>query len=323
MISLLVALGILAAVGYGAYQGTRRGLIIIAFEFVSFALATLTAIVIYHPLGTVVKTIAGVNIALGNVAAFVTVWTVSEVLCALFVHFVVLRRLPPQVHFSNLNRAGGGLFGAFKTAAIITLALIVFDGLPIAASIKKPVITAPVAAQFIAASGDLQPRLAAGLGRDINDSFDFFTITASPESEVHIDLGFTTTNFTVDSHLEADMLGLINHERTLQGLPSLTLNLKARAVARAYSAEMFTHGYFSHIDAAGKSPFDRMKTGGVSFTSAGENLALAPTLSLAHDGLMKSPEHRANILSSAYRTVGIGVVDGGPYGLMITQDFTD
>ena len=57
--------------------------------------------------------------------------------------------------------------------------------------------------------------------------------------------------------------------------------------------------------------------------AAGENLALAPTLQLAHDGLMKSPGHRANILSTNYRTVGIGIVDGGPYGLMVTQDFTD
>jgi uncharacterized protein YkwD len=94
-------------------------------------------------------------------------------------------------------------------------------------------------------------------------------------------------------------------------------------VARAYSADMFARGYFSHLDPDGKSPFDRMRAGDVEFGTAGENLALAPTLKLAHQGLMNSPGHRANILKPEYRTVGIGIVDGGAYGLMVTQDFTD
>jgi uncharacterized protein YkwD len=86
---------------------------------------------------------------------------------------------------------------------------------------------------------------------------------------------------------------------------------------------MLQRGYFSHITPEGFSPFDRLKAGKVAFGSAGENLALAPTLALAHQGLMNSPPHRANILNPAYRTVGIGVLDAGPYGVMVTQNFTD
>jgi len=119
------------------------------------------------------------------------------------------------------------------------------------------------------------------------------------------------------------VLVLLNHERTTRGLPALTFNDTARTVARAHSTDMFARGYFSHINPEGKNPFDRMRAGGVKFGSAGENLALAPTLALAHTGLMNSPGHRANILSPNYTTVGIGIVDGGPYGLMVTQDFTD
>jgi uncharacterized protein YkwD len=86
---------------------------------------------------------------------------------------------------------------------------------------------------------------------------------------------------------------------------------------------MFADGMFSHVDNDGQSPFDRMHHGGVTFDVAGENLALAPTLTLAHQGLMNSPGHRANILSPDYRAVGIGVIDGGSYGLIVVQDFTD
>ena len=54
---------------------------------------------------------------------------------------------------------------------------------------------------------------------------------------------------------------------------------------------------------------------------AGENLAGAPTVERAHSGLMNSPGHRANILNPNFTHVGIGIVDGGPYGKMYTQTF--
>jgi uncharacterized protein YkwD len=86
---------------------------------------------------------------------------------------------------------------------------------------------------------------------------------------------------------------------------------------------MLAQGYFSHIDAQGHDPFYRMKAAGISFGAAGENLALAPTIKLAHQGLMNSPGHKANILSTHYRTVGMGIIYAGQYGYMITQEFTD
>ena len=53
------------------------------------------------------------------------------------------------------------------------------------------------------------------------------------------------------------------------------------------------------------------------------DLAHAATLSIAHSGLMNSPGHRANILRPEFGRVGIGIMDGGEYGLMITQNFRD
>jgi uncharacterized protein YkwD len=84
---------------------------------------------------------------------------------------------------------------------------------------------------------------------------------------------------------------------------------------------MFARGYFSHITPEGLSPFDRMKKLKVRFLAAGENLALGQTLNICHRGLMNSPGHRANILNRAFGRVGIGILDGGFYGLMITQNF--
>ena len=93
------------------------------------------------------------------------------------------------------------------------------------------------------------------------------------------------------------------------------------AVARAHSKDMFARGYFSHYTPEGEDPFDRMKDAGVKFIAAGENLALGQTLNICHQGLMNSPGHRANILRPTYGRLGIGILDGGIHGLMISQEF--
>jgi uncharacterized protein YkwD len=94
-------------------------------------------------------------------------------------------------------------------------------------------------------------------------------------------------------------------------------------VARAHSTDMFARGYFSHYAPDGASMDDRLRRHEVRYRIAGENLALARSLTMAHEGLMKSPGHRANILRPQFGRVGIGVLDGGRHGLMVTQNFRD
>jgi len=72
-----------------------------------------------------------------------------------------------------------------------------------------------------------------------------------------------------------------------------------------------------------KNQIDRLEKAGVSYSIAGENLALAPTVQTAHTGLMNSEGHRANILEPQFKRVGIGVIDNGIYGKMFVQIFTD
>ncbi len=115
----------------------------------------------------------------------------------------------------------------------------------------------------------------------------------------------------------------VNRERAAAGLPALAPDPEMTAVARKHSADMFARGYFAHVSPDGQDPFDRMRRAGVVFRTAGENLALAPTLAIAHSGLMNSPGHRANILRPEFGRLGIGIMDGGMRGLMVTQNFRD
>jgi uncharacterized protein YkwD len=86
---------------------------------------------------------------------------------------------------------------------------------------------------------------------------------------------------------------------------------------------MLARGYFAHVTPEDRDPFDRIREGKVRFLTAGENLAFAQSLPVAHRGLMNSPGHRANILRPQFGRLGIGIMDGGRFGLMVTQNFRD
>ena len=118
---------------------------------------------------------------------------------------------------------------------------------------------------------------------------------------------------------EQEMLDLVNRERWL-GLKALEPDMEL--VKLDEGQDMIDKGYFAHQSPTYGSPFDMMKEAGVTYRTAGENLAGASTVARAHTALMNSDGHRRNILNSAYDHAGIGIIEGGPYGLMCVQMFT-
>jgi uncharacterized protein YkwD len=122
---------------------------------------------------------------------------------------------------------------------------------------------------------------------------------------------------------EQYMLNLVNKERRANGLNALEIDPKLQMMARRYSQEMIDNNFFSHTSPVTGELLDRVTAAGVDdgWLLAGENLAGAPTVESAFQGLMNSPTHKDNILEPKYTRVGIGVIDGGPYGKMFSQEF--
>jgi uncharacterized protein YkwD len=135
-----------------------------------------------------------------------------------------------------------------------------------------------------------------------------------------LDFPGTDEELILAKDAEEELLRRLNDEREKQGIEPLEWCEACAEVARSHSKEMYREGFFSHVDTRGDDPFDRMKAAGIEFLSAGENLAVAPSVEEAHRGLMHSPDHRRNILRPAFTQVGIGIYNG-PYGLMCTQVF--
>ena len=118
--------------------------------------------------------------------------------------------------------------------------------------------------------------------------------------------------------MEDEVLVLVNKERAKNGLKALTMDENVRKVARTKSSDMSTKNYFSHTSPTYGSPFDMLKSFGISYRSAGENIAQGYTTAEAVvNGWMNSSGHRANILNASYTKIGIGYEVNGNYWTQI------
>ncbi|MCM3162422.1 CAP domain-containing protein [Metabacillus litoralis] len=121
------------------------------------------------------------------------------------------------------------------------------------------------------------------------------------------------------SQYEQQVVDLTNQERAKQGLAALKVDLTLSKVAREKSLDMQKNNYFSHTSPTYGSPFDMMKKFGVTYRTAGENIAKGQrTPQEVVNAWMNSSGHRANILSSNFTHIGVGYVAEGNYW---TQQF--
>ena len=120
---------------------------------------------------------------------------------------------------------------------------------------------------------------------------------------------------------ELQMIDLINSTRTKYKLGTLKFSEQATESSRKHSKDMLEKNYFDHTSKENESPFDRMKKEGITYITAGENIASGQFSSIfAHEALMNSPGHRKNILGN-YKYIGVGVEFGGKYKIYYTENF--
>jgi uncharacterized protein YkwD len=302
-------------------NGWRRGFILGVLDLLGWALVLLAGLRFYQPLAKWLgprvdwwsevwdRPVAFILIAIGMIVA---VQLLGKAL---------LRHLSERTHERSFNRLLGvlpGLANGLITAALVSavlLALPLNEGLRERARESAAVNRLAVYAEQLEAA--LHPVFAEAVAETLN------LLTVQPDSHESVALSYKVANARARPDLEARMLELVNNERMAAGLKPLAPDPELTEVARRHSADMFARGYFAHDTPEGKDPFDRLRQANVRFLTAGENLALAPTVPVAHNGLMHSPGHRANILYPQFGRVGIGIMDGGIRGLMVSQEFRD
>ncbi len=126
-------------------------------------------------------------------------------------------------------------------------------------------------------------------------------------------LNIPKVNSTVIEY-ENEVVRLVNEIRVKNGLNPLTADWELSRVARYKSQDMKDNNYFSHTSPVYGSPFNMIKNFGISYKSAAENIAKGQrTPQAVVNAWMNSSGHRANILNSSYKKIGVGYVANGNY----------
>lgn len=121
---------------------------------------------------------------------------------------------------------------------------------------------------------------------------------------------------------QQEVVDLVNKERAKYGLTALKSNSSLSNVATIKSQDMINKNYFSHTSPTYGSPFDMMKQFGISYNTAGENIAMGQkTPSEVVTAWMNSEGHRANILNSNFKEIGIGIAKNSKGQLYWIQMF--
>ena len=129
----------------------------------------------------------------------------------------------------------------------------------------------------------------------------------------------TTSTLSAD---EKEVFNLINQQRINNGLSALKIDEEVQKVARIKAQDMVNNNYFAHESPTYGTPFQMLKNYGISYKTAGENIAGNSSNTGAVNAWMNSPGHKANILNSSFNYTGIGIVNSNKYGKIYVQMFT-
>lgn len=303
-----------------AVEGQRRGFFVQVFNIIGFLFSLILALTFYSQAAGILIKLFNLPQIAANPISFLIIWIVAEsiffgIFNSLFAKFI-------EKHAKNpLNKILGFLPALANAFLFLAFILLFVVSLPIRPDIKKDIFDSKIGSALVSNATALERPLNNVFGPIAKQGLTFLTV--KPEEHGSLDLKFIQSDVTVDRESEKIMLDLINTEREKAGVRKLTLSEERAEVGREHSKDMFRRGYFSHYSPEGKDVGDRLEKAGIEYSFAGENLALAPNVDRAHIGLMNSEGHKRNILDPAFGKIGIGVIDGGVYGRMFTQVFTE
>lgn len=303
-----------------ALQGIRQGFFPQLFNILGFLVALVLSLTFYPPVASLLDRLFHLPKIAANPIGFLLIWLVAETIFfalfgKMFKKFLAL--------FGDLlvNKYFGFIPALANASLFLAFALLFVVSLPIRPDIKRDVYDSKIGSTLVSSATVLERPLNNVFGPIAKQSLTFLTVR--PEDKGSIDLQFTQKELVVDFESEIEMFEFVNAQRVEFGVRPLVWSENLANVGRSHSRDMFSRGYFSHYSPEGKDVGDRLDEAEIGYSAAGENLALSPTVSRANSGLINSPGHRRNILDPTFSKIGIGAIDGGVYGKMFTQVFTD
>ncbi len=302
---------------------TNTGFVDTLFDVLGFLFSLFFSYQFYTGFGHILSNNFSLPPGLSDAAGFFIAWLLSEVFLSIVFAFLLSKFLQ-FMRVNIVNRALGFLPAIVQACLLYLFFVSLIFALPVRGQIKETILQSRTGPLCIQWSSQLEKAEKGVFGEAVSESLNFLTVEPSSGESVNLGFKIQAGKLPYDPQSEATMVQLVNKERTSRGVPALAADTRLRVLARSYGEIMFENGFFSHTSQVdGSTPADRANKANIQYYVIGENLAYAPDVYLAHQGLMNSPSHRANILNAEYHKVGIGVIDGGIYGKMFVQEFTN
>jgi uncharacterized protein YkwD len=176
-------------------------------------------------------------------------------------------------------------------------------------------------------TGKQQVEIAANgpLGSTVLANFPVWCGTEPPQT-VTIDPSRDDGPVTSTADAEQKLFQAVNRERASAHLSPYVWDDQLAAVARGHSEDMHKTNLIGHLSPTTGGAADRVHAANIKTALVLENVARAYSVAGVHEGLMNSPGHRANIMSTSATNIGIGVVFGddnaGQRALLVTEVFS-
>lgn len=306
---------------YFASEAWRVGFWAILADFISFFLSLVIALTGYQYLADILKSSFSFSYSLSNALGFLLTAIIAEGIMGV-VFNLLLFQLPETWWRAKWSKIIATIPALGEGLVLIAFILTLVISLPLSPKIKKDVSESMAGGYLIEQTTDVEKKLNHIFGGVVEDSLTYLTIKPGSEKDC-IPLTVKSVDLKVENGEEQDMFGLVNNERKNHNINKLVWDPALSVIAQKHAEDMWKKQYFCHYSPEGSDVGDRLEQSGYIYLLAGENLALAPTLKTAHQGLMNSEGHRANILDSDFNRLGIGVIDNGVYGKMFVQVFTN
>lgn len=313
---------IIIVAAYYIFEGWEYGLVRLSTNLLSFLGSLWLAIKFHARVGSFFSDKFGLPFVWADVVGYVATAIISEAIL-IQVFNGLLPRLPEKFTRLKINQLAGAVLSAINVGVIMAFVLVVILALPLRGSARTDIKNSYLGSRLVRLAETYGGEIASSLDQATAEAVRFLTVKPSSNETISLNINQERLVLRIDEVAESRMLELVNAERAKVGVRALKLDTRLRTVARIHSEDMFRRNYFSHYSPEEKDIGDRLDEDGVKYSFAGENLAYAPDVEIAHRGLMDSDGHRKNILEPQFGRVGIGVQTAGPQGTMFTQVFAD
>jgi len=305
---------------YFATEAWRHGFWVILVDFISFLGSILFSLSFYKYASLFLRSNFSLSNSVSNALGFLATAIITEGILG-FVLAKFLHKVPEKLRERTFLKIAAVIPAIGEGLILIAFILTLAVAFPLRPSIKADIVKSRFGAVILTKTVGVEKSVNEIFGGVIEDSLTYLTV--KPGSRESISVPTQSNNLKADTEGAREMFSLINKERSKLGTPELIWDEKIAMISQNYATYMWENHYFGHIALDGKDVGDRLRQGNINYSVAGENLALAPTVITAHNGLMSSQGHKDNILNTEFKKVGIGVVDNGIYGKIFVQVFTD